>query len=130
MVSGRDGGPDSLGRLLIRYGIVTEEGHKRARELRKTRSVAVAKALVELEIVTEPQLARFLRKKAEGDLYDLFDTVEGQFTFTERDLPTLDLLPIRVDVSKMLLRVTQHKDEKGEYDFDSSGIHLEIPDDL
>jgi hypothetical protein len=120
----------TLGRLLIKYGIVTEEGHKRARELRKTKSVAVAKALVELEIVTEQQLARFLRKKAEGELYDLFDSHEGEFTFTECDLPNLELLPIRIDVSKMLLRVTQHKDEKGEYDFDSTGIHLEIPNDL
>lgn len=120
----------TLGRLLIKYGIVTEEGHKRARELRKTKSVAVAKALLDLEIVTEEQLARFLRKKAEGELYDLFDIQEGEFTFTERDLPALDLLPIRIDVSKMLLRVTQDKDEKGQYDFDSSGIHLDIPTDL
>lgn len=120
----------TLGRLLIKYGIVTEEGHRRARELRKTKSVAVAKALVELEILTEPQLVRFLRKKAEKELYDLFDSEDGEFTFTERDLPTLDLLPMRIDVSKMLLRVTQHKDEKGEYDFDATGIHLEIPPDL
>jgi len=115
---------------LIKYGIVTEEGHKRARELRKTKSVAVAKALVELEIVTEQQLVRFLRKKAEGELYDIFDSQEGEFTFTETDLPALDLLPMRVDVSKMLLRVTQHKDEKGEYDFDATGVHLEIPTDI
>src|SRR5712691_40260 len=120
----------TLGRLLIKYGVVSEENHKRARELRKTKSVAVAKALVELEIVTEQQLVRFLRKKAEGELYDIFDSQEGEFTFTESDLPALDLLPMRVDVSKMLLRVTQHKDEKGEYDFDATGIHLEIPTDI
>lgn len=115
----------TLGRLLIKYGVVSEENHKRARELRKTKSIAVAKALVELEIVTEPQLIRFLRKKAEGELFEIFDTVEGEFTFTERDMPALDLLPMRMDVSKMLLKVTQHKDEKGEYDFDSTGVHLE-----
>jgi hypothetical protein len=120
----------TLGRLLIKYGIVSEENHKRARELRKTKSVAVAKALLELEIVTEQQLVRFLRKKAEGELYDIFDAVEGEFTFIERDMPALDLLPLRVDVSKMLLRVTQHKDEKGEYDFDDTGLHLEIPRDI
>jgi len=122
----------TLGRLLIKYGVVTEEGHKRARELRKTKAVAVAKALLELEIVTEQQLVRFLRKKAEGELCDIFDAVEGEFTFTDRDMPALDLLPMRVDVSKMLLRVTQHKDEKGEaeYDFDATGIHLEIPTDI
>ena len=80
--------------------------------------------------MTEQQLVRFLRKKAEGELYDIFDVVEGQFTFIERDMPSLDLLPLRVDVSKMLLRVTQHKDEKGEYDFDDTGIRLEIPRDI
>lgn len=123
--------PDAtLGRILVRSGIVTEEGHKRARQLRKTKSIAVAKALLELEIVTEPQLLRFLRKKAEKEIFDLFDSPDGDFTFTESDLPQLDLLPLRVDVSKMLLRVTQDKDEKGEYDFDSTGIRLDIPHDL
>ena len=120
----------TLGKLLIKYGIVSEENHKRARELRKTKSVAVAKALLELDIVTEAQLVRFMRKKAERELYDIFDLQEGDFTFTEADMPALDLLPIRVDVSKMLLRVTQDKDEKGEYDFDSSGVRLQIPTDI
>jgi hypothetical protein len=123
--------PDrTLGRLLMKHGIVTEDMHKRARELRKTKSVAVAKALVELRIVTEEQLVRFLRKKAEGELFDLFEMVDGEFTFTDRDLPALDLLPMRVDVCKMLLTVTQHRDEKGEYDFDSTGIRLNIPPDI
>jgi len=120
----------TLGRLLIKYGIVSEENHKRARELRKTKSVAVAKALLELDIVTEAQLVRFMRKKAERELYDIFDLTEGEFTFTERDMPALDLLPIRVDVSKMLLRVSQDKDEKGRYDFDDTGVRLEIPSDI
>jgi len=35
-----------------------------------------------------------------------------------------------VDVSRMLLTVTQHRDEKGEYDFDATGIHLEIPAEI
>ena len=120
----------TLGRLLIKYGIVTEENHKRARELRKTKSIAVAKALLELDIVTEAQLVRFLRKKAERELYDIFDIQDGDFTFTETNMPSLDLLPLRVDVAKMLLRVTQDKDEKGEYDFDATGIRLDIPTDI
>ena len=120
----------TLGRLLIKYGVVSEESHTRARELRNTKSIAVAKALLELEIVTEQQLIRFLRKKAEKELFDLFDLQDGKFTFTERDMPSLDLLPLRVDVAKMLLRITQDKDEKGEYDFDATGIRLEIPTDI
>jgi len=49
---------------------------------------------------------------------------------TDRELPMLDLLPIRVDVSRMLLTVSQHGDEKGEYDFDATGIRLNIPSDI
>ena len=109
---------------------MTEENHKRARELRKTKAIAVAKALLELDIVTEAQPVRFMRKKAERELYDLFDLQEREFTFTERELPKLDMVPIRIDVAKMLLRVTQDKDEKGEYDFDSSGVRLDIPTDI
>ncbi len=120
----------TLGRLLLKYGVVNEDMHKKARELRKTKAIAVAKALLELEMLTEEQLLRFLRKKAEKELFDLFELSDGDFTFNESLLPALDLLPLRVDVSKMLLRVTQDRDEKGEYDFDSTGIRLDIPKDL
>ncbi len=120
----------TLGRLLMKYGVVTEEMHKKARELRKTKSVAVAKALLDLEMLSEKQLLRFLRKKAEKELFDLFECAEGDFTFTEKHLPELELLPLRVDVSKMLLRVSQDRDEKGEYDFDSTGIRWDIPGDF
>jgi uncharacterized protein DUF4388 len=120
----------TLGRLLMKYGVVTEEMHKKARELRKTKSVAVAKALLDLEMLTEKQLLRFLRKKAEKELFDLFECAEGDFTFTEDHLPELELLPLRVDVSKMLLRVSQDRDEKGEYDFDATGIRWDLPGDF
>src|SRR5207237_1718000 len=62
--------PEStLGRILVRSGVLTPEMHKRARELRKTKSIAVAKALLELDMLTEDTLLRFLRKKAEKELF-------------------------------------------------------------
>lgn len=120
----------TLGKLLIRNGVVTEEVHKQAREVRKSKSVAIAKALLDLNALSEEELLRFLRKKAESELFHLCDSTEGEFSFTERNLPNLELLPLRVDVSRMLLRVTQDRDEKGEYDFDATGIRLDIPRDI
>lgn len=123
--------PDrTLGRILLRSGVVTEDMHKQARKLRKTKSIAVAKALLDLHMLTEDQLVRFLRKKAENELFDIFESSEGEFTFNERDLPELILLPMRVDVSRMLIRVSQDRDEKGEYDFDATGIGIEVPKDI
>src|SRR5713101_3407283 len=43
----------TLGRLLMKCGVVTEDMHRKARELRKTKSVGVAKALLELRMLTE-----------------------------------------------------------------------------
>ena len=120
----------TLGRLLVDIGVVTEEMHSRAGDMRKAKSIAVAKAFVEMKILTEEELVRYLRKKAEKQLFDLCESSDGEFVFRERDLPKLDLLPMRVDVSRMLLRVTQDRDEKGEYDFDASGIRLDIPRDI
>ena len=98
----------TLGRLLIDKGVVTEEMHEKARKLRK-KDMGVAKALLELQLLSE--------------------TVDGEFQFDERDLPQLQLLPLRVDVSNLLLRLTQLMDEKGEYDIDdASGLHWEGPD--
>lgn len=119
----------TLGRLLIKHGVVTEAMHKQARELRKTKSIAVAKALLELRMLTETQLVQFLRKKAEMELFDLLTSEDGEFTFHELDLPQLDLLPLRVDITRMMLRVSQHLDETGEYDFDSTGIGIEVAAD-
>lgn len=121
----------TLGRLLIEKGIISEEMHRKARELRKEKSIAVAKALIDLKMMSEEEMVRFLRKKAEKELFHLFEVREGTFTFDE-SLPKLDLLPLRLDVANLLLRVTQQKDETetGEYDFDATGVRLEIPRDV
>jgi len=99
--------------------------HEKARGLRE-KNVAVAKALIELEMLSEEDLVRFMRKKAERELFDLFECSDGEFRFDELEMPQLQLLPLRVDVSNLLLRLTQRMDEKGEYDFDdASGLHWE-----
>jgi len=115
----------TLGRLLIEKGRVSEEMHEKARGLRE-KNVAVTKALIDLEMISEEDLVRFMRKKAERELFDLFECLDGEFRFDEREMPQLQLLPLRVDVSNLLLRLTQRMDEKGEYDFgDESGLHWE-----
>jgi len=115
----------TLGRLLIENGAVTEAAHKKARKMRE-KNIAVAKALTELEVLSEEELLRFLRKKAESELFDLVNCDDGKFSFDEVEMPALQLLPLRVDVSTLLLRLTQKIDERGEYDFDEvSGLHWE-----
>src|SRR2546423_13289274 len=70
----------TLGKLLIENGAVTQAAHKKARKMRE-KNIGVAKALTELEVLSEEELLRFLRKKAESELFELVDCDEGQFSF-------------------------------------------------
>lgn len=120
----------SLGRLMIERGLVSEEMHERAWALREETSVAVAKVLRDLQALPEEEGLRILGKKAERDVSRLFERLEGEFTFNEKEQPHLDLLPLRLDVARLLLRITQQLDENGKLDFDSSGLHLDMPADI
>lgn len=123
--SSRESG--TFGQLLITKGVITAEMHERARKLRTDGSVAVAKGLLDLGLMPEEELRRYLRKKIEMELFDLFRETEGEFRFDPDERPTIDLLPLRINVSNLLLRVMQQLDENETYDFDASGINLHIP---
>lgn len=117
----------TFGRILISRGMLSEVQHTQARRIREDQRIALAKVLKDLQILPEEEILRMLRKKAEAEIFDLFGSVKGEFRFFDDELPDLDLLPLRVDVTKALLRITQQMDESGDYDFDESGIRLDLP---
>src|SRR6266850_705509 len=82
----------STERLAFEDGMLTEEMHETARGLR-SKNIAVAKAIIELEMLSEEDILRFLRKKAERELFDLFECLDGEFRFDELEMPKLQLLP-------------------------------------
>jgi hypothetical protein len=110
----------TLGRLLIRKGVITEAAHEQALQIRRDHSIAVAKVLTELNLVPEREILHHLRMKAEDEIYSIFLCEEGEFRFEPRELPTLELLPLRLDVTKAVVKVCQRLDEGEEFDFDSS----------
>ncbi len=117
----------TFGHILISRGMLSEEQHTQARRIREDQQIALAKVLKDLHILPEEEIIRMLRKKAEAEIFGLFGSVKGEFRFIDDELPDIDLLPLRVDVAKALLRITQQMDESGDYDYDQSGIRLDIP---
>ncbi len=117
----------TFGRLLVERGLLSEENHAKARRIREDERIALAKVLRDLNFVSEEDIIRLLRKKAESEIFDLFKATGGEFIFREEEVTELEGIPLRVDVSKALIHVTQQLDEKDEFDFDESGIRLEIP---
>jgi hypothetical protein len=117
----------TFGHILIARGMLSEAQHDQARQIRQDQQIALAKVLKDLHILPENEIVRMLRKKAESEIFTLFKSVKGEFRFLDDELPDLDLLPMRVDVAKALLRITQQMDETGDYDYDQSGIRLDLP---
>lgn len=117
----------TFGHILIARGMLSEAQHTQARQIREDQQIALAKVLKDLHILPEDEIVRMLRKKAEAEIFTLFKSVKGEFRFLDDELPDIDLLPMRVDVARALLRITQQMDESGDYDYDQSGIRLDMP---
>jgi hypothetical protein len=106
----------TLSKLLFEAGVLTDEVHAQARAVCRETGIGLGKALAELNILRESELLNLMRRKVENELLGLLQTEEGRFQFIDDDLPDLDLLPMRVDVTRALLRVTQRMDEGAEFD--------------
>jgi hypothetical protein len=119
--------PDhTLGRLLIESGLIDEEIYRGAWDVAERDKLPIARVLRDLKLVSEDEIVRMLRKKAEFEIARLLP-VEGMFRFNEEDLPAMDMVPMRLDVSRALLAATQQLDENAEYHIDSSALQLDIP---
>ncbi len=106
----------TLSRILMEGGIMTDAQHKQAREVCRELHIGLGKALTELNVLREADLLGLMRQKVENEIFQLLQTEEGRFQFVDGELPDVELLPMRVDVTKTLLRVTQRMDEGAEFD--------------
>lgn len=109
-----DHGP-TLSQLLMDSGLLTDELQQKLERVRRESGVGLGKALAELNIVREADLHRLMREKVESEIFSLLQTEEGRFQFVE-DLPDLDVVPMKVDITRTLLRVSQRIDEGDSFD--------------
>ena len=106
----------TLSRLLMESGILTSAQHEQARAAARELRIGLGKALTELNVLRESQLVGLMRLKVENEIFELLQTEEGRFQFVDGELPDLDLLPMRVDVTKTVLRVMQRMDEGDSFE--------------
>ena len=106
----------TLSKLLMEAGVLTDEVHQQARAVCRKTGIGLGKVLTDLNVLRESELLNLMRRKVENELLGLLQTEEGRFQFIDDELPDLELLPMRVDVTKTLLRVTQRMDEGEGFD--------------
>lgn len=100
-----------LGHFLVSHGYITEEELKMAMEVQEESSILLGKILVMINAISETDLLRLMRKKAEESIYDVFLWEEGNFEFVDGDLPDLKMVPLSLDVTGIIMEGLRRYDE-------------------
>ncbi|KAB2961367.1 MAG: DUF4388 domain-containing protein [Thermoanaerobaculia bacterium] len=113
---------EHLGAFLVSHGFVTENELAQAIKMQESNKMLLGKILTTVGAISDEDLHRMLRLKAEEGIYDVFTWPEGDFRFLDKKLPeTHHMVPLSLDVAGIVLEGMQRLDEWKR-------IREEIPD--
>jgi hypothetical protein len=93
------------------HGYLTEPELKKGMEVQLQSGILLGKILVMIEVITESDLQRLMRLKAEEEIYDIFLWNDGDFYFVDDELPKMEMIPLQVDVTGIIMEGTRRVDE-------------------
>jgi hypothetical protein len=100
-----------LGQFLMSHGYLTEPELTKAMEVQRQSGMLLGKILVSIDVISEDDLLRLMRLKAEEEIYDIFLWTEGDFHFIDDELPKMEMVPLQVDVTGIIMEGTRRVDE-------------------
>jgi len=100
-----------LGQFLVSHGYITEEELKKAMEVQEDSRVLLGRILLNINAISETDLLRLMRRKAEESIYDIFLWEEGTFEFGEGEQPEMKMVPLSLDVTSIILEGLHRYDE-------------------
>ena len=100
-----------LGQFLMSHGYLTEPELKKAMEVQLHSGILLGKILVMIDVIGEEDLQRLMRRKAEEEIYDIFLWNDGDFYFIDDELPQMEMVPLQVDVTGIIMEGTRRVDE-------------------
>src|SRR5688572_3629147 len=110
-------GQDSLGRILLRYGRITEEALKEALAKQKAENKRLGQVLEEMGSVSPTDIEDAIRTQIEEEIYNLFIWKEASFEFVEGPPPPeFDASQTRVTFNvNSLIMEAQRRADKWNY---------------
>ena len=100
-----------LGQFLMSHDYLSEAELKKAMEVQKQSGILLGKILVMIDVISEEDLQRLMRRKAEEEIYDIFLWSDGDFYFVDDELPSMEMIPLQVDVTGIIMEGTRRVDE-------------------
>jgi hypothetical protein len=100
-----------LGHFLVSQGLITEQQLSQAISRQANEKMLLGKILLTNGVVSEEDLQRLLRLKAEEGIYDIFTWQKGEFRFLNDELPQHTFVPLRLDLTGILMEGARRVDE-------------------
>ncbi len=100
-----------LGHFLVAHGYISEDELAQVMELQRKKKTLLGKILVTIGVVQEADLEHMLVFKAEESVYDVFSWAEGEFHFVDDELPDMPMVPMELEVTRLVLHGVQRQDE-------------------
>src|SRR5436853_5544033 len=101
-----------LGQFLMSHGYMSEPELMKAMQVQAESGIFLGKILVMIDVIDEESLQRLMRRKAEEAIYDIFLWREGDFRFIDDELPTMEMIPLQVDVTGLIMEGTRRVDAR------------------
>src|SRR2546427_9590848 len=92
-----------LGHFLVSHGYINEEELKKGMEVQEESKILLGRILLMINAISETDLVRLMRRKAEESIYDVFLWEDGQFEFTDGAQPDLKMVPLALDLTSIIL---------------------------
>jgi hypothetical protein len=100
-----------LGQILVSHGYITEEELKKAMEVQEESKILLGRILLMINAISETDLLRLMRRKAEESIYDIFLWEDGDFEFIEGVQPDQKMVPLSLDLTGIILEGLHRYDE-------------------
>ena len=100
-----------LGQFLMSHGYLSEAELTKAMEVQRQSGILLGRILVMIDVIGEEDLQRLMRRKAEEEIYDIFLWSDGDFYFIDDELPQMEMIPLQVDVTGIIMEGTRRVDE-------------------
>ena len=100
-----------LGQFLVSHGYITEEELKKAMEVQEESKILLGRILLMINAISETDLLRLMRRKAEESIYDVFLWEDGTFEFIDGEQPDQKMVPLSLDLTSIILEGLHRYDE-------------------
>jgi len=102
-----------LGAMLIRLQKVSRDNMDRALNKPRSGRWRVGSVLLADKLLSEPELASFLKVQVSEVIFDTFTWREGVFTFWEKVSPPATAVTLEMDLQNLLMEGSRRIDERG-----------------